>query len=204
MSKKRKKTANFFIILLISIFFIIAVCNTTCIIKSYVNYKHNVVAWSNYNENGIISEQYKYSDLNYGFGTVAKNGCGAMAVYNILKLENKNPYFPDIINKFDLCGENFFGLGGSKASRVIRVLKNYGLKTTYSLNATNYERIAQNSKYSIYLYFAIQNGNLIGHYQLLTDFDGERYTTINSNGHFTFEEIINIKGTFFSMMIGVN
>ena len=201
---KKHKFFRVFVIILICILSLILLCNVACFVKAETNYKHNLLAWNEYADEGIIDEQHKYENLRFGFGTVAKNGCGAMAVYNILFLEGKNPNFVEVIKKFDSFGENFFGLGGSKPAMVIKTLKKAGLKVNYSLNKSKFKDIAESSKYSIFLYVGIENWVPFGHYQLMLNFDGEKYETININGHYTLEEITNIDNTFLTMMIGVN
>lgn len=183
---------------------IISLSHTICTIKAFVNYDYNVVAWAEYAHSGIINDQHDFAKLKFGFGNIGANGCGAISVYNILVLENREKALPDIIKQFDLCGENIFGVAGSKPTRVVRVLKNYGFNVSYSLNKNKFENIAQNSKYSIYVYVGKDQGTLVGHYQLIYNYNGERYDTINTNGNYTYQEIINVPNSIFSMMIGVN
>ena len=205
--KKTQKTHKFFkvfSIVLVSILTFILLCDIACFIKAESNYKHNLIAWNDYADTGIIDNQDKYDNLRFGFGNVANNGCGAMAVYNILYLEGKEPNFIDIIKRFDSLGENFFGLGGSRPSMVIKTLKRAGLKVNFTLNKSKFKEMAESSKYSIYLYVGIRNWVPFGHYQLMLNFDGEKYETININGHYTFEEITNIENTLLTMMIGVD
>lgn len=204
----KKKKENLFFRVLLVVFAVtsalIAISNSAICIKTIINYHHNIVAWNEYNHQGIIYNQSELGNLYYGFGNIADNGCGAISVYNILYMENRDPYFPSIIKKFDLGGENLYGIGGTNPIRLMSVLKMNGFKVQFSLNQNKFENIAKNSKYAIYLYFGNNNGTIFGHYQLMHNFDGERFETINSNGNHTFDEIINIKNTFFRMMIGVN
>ncbi|HAJ77952.1 MAG TPA: hypothetical protein DCO89_02675 [Clostridiales bacterium] len=207
MESKRKKKKTF--LKVISIIFIIilsliAISHTVILVKAYDNYNKNVEIWKEYNYDGIIHDQWDFEKLHYGFGDVGANGCGAVSVYNILKLEGRDADFPKIIKQFDLVGENVFGIGGSKPSRVIRVLKSYGFNVSYTIKQSKFEEMAKNSKYSIFVYFGINGLTPFGHYQLFYGFDGEKFTTINISGKYTFEEIINEPNTFFRMMICVN
>ena len=202
----KKKENLFFKILLVMFaiaFVLSATSNTAICIKAIINYNHNVVAWGEYNHEGIISNQNDFANLYYGYGNLADNGCGAVSVYNIMCLENKNPYLPKIIRDFDFWGENLFGLGGSNPLRVMSVLKKNGFKVQFSLNQNKFENIAKTSKYAIFLYFG-NNGTIFGHYQLMYNFDGEKFDTINLTGKYTYQEITNIDNLFFTMMIGVN
>ena len=99
-----------------------------------------------------------------------------------------------------MVGENVFGLGGSKPSRVISVLKGYGFNVSFSLNQSKFEEMAKNSKYSIFTYFGADGLIPFGHYQLLYGFDGEKFNTINLTGQYTFDEIVNIPKTFLKIM----
>ena len=203
-----KKKENIFFRILLWVFIVIfgltAISNTAICIKTFINYHHNVSAWEAYNHDGIIYNQDELDKLYYGFGTVANNGCGAISVYNIMYMENKNPYFPKIIRDFDFGGENLYGLGGTNPLRMIKVLQKNGFKVQFSINQNKFENIAQNSKYAIYLYFGKDGGTIFGHYQLMFNFDGEKYDTINITGQYTYQEITNIDNVFFKMMIGVN
>lgn len=202
--KKKNKVLKIFLIIIATILALIAISHTTITIKTFVNYDYNVKVWKEYNHTGIINNQWDFKKLKYGFGNVGANGCGAVSVYNILQMEGKNPDFPLIIKQFDLCGENVFGIAGSKPSRVIKVLKKYGFNVSYSANKSKFEDIAKNSKYSIYVYFGIKDFVPFGHYQLIYNFDGEKFDTINITGKYTYKEITDIDNTFFTMMIGIN
>ena len=183
---------------------VVSLFHTICTIKAFSNYDYNVAVWAEYNHSGLINFQGDFDKLKFGFGDIGANGCGAIAVYNILVLENKPHPLPDIIKQFDLCGENLFGLAGSKPARVERILRRYGLKVTHSLNKSKFESIAQQSKYAIYVNSGTYKGQLTGHYQLIYNYDGEKYDALNPATRYTFEEIIDAPDSIFSMMIGVN
>ena len=202
--KKENLFFRIIFVLFVVIFGLATINNTVICTKAIINYNHNVLAWKNYNHSGIIYDQTDFENLYYGFGNIADNGCGAISVYNIMILEGKNPYLPMIIRKFDFGGENLYGLGGTNPLRIISVLMTYGFKVQFSINQNKFENIAKNSKYAIYLYFGKDNANFFGHYQLMYNFDGEKYDTINLTGKYTYQEITDINNTFFTMMIGVN
>ena len=202
---KKQKFLNFVAIFLMVVCGLIAICNITCLIKAEINYKHNIKAWNDYGYTGIINDQWDFQNIKFGVGDVGANGCGAVAVYNIMLMEDRFTPLPEIVHQYDMCGENVFGLGGSRPSMVVKALRNYGFNVSYTFNKTDFEKMAINSKFAIYLYFGydITHG-LFGHYQLMYDYDGEKFQTINETGIFTFEEIIDIPNTFFEMMIVVN
>ena len=200
---KKQKFLKFVAIFLIVVCSLIAASNITCLIKAEINYKYNVQAWEDYGYTDIIYDQWDFENIKFGFGNVGANGCGAVSVYNILLLEGRYTPLPEIVHQYDMCGENVFGLGGSRPSMVIKTLKKYGFEISYSFNKTNFEKMAQNAKYAIHVYFGYDN-NFFGHYQLMYNFDGTKFKTINITGEYTFEEISSIPNTFFEMMIVVN
>ena len=202
--RKGKKALKVFLIVVSVLLGLIALSHTAITIKAFANYRYNVKVFEEYNHSGIINNQWDLQKMAYGFGNIGANGCGAVSVYNILEMEERNPDFPKIIKQFDLCGENVFGIGGSKPSRVIGLLKKYGFKVRFSLDENDFEEIAQNSKYAIFVYFGINNFVPFGHYQLLFNFDGERFDTINTTGNYTLDEITNVNHTMLKIMIGID
>ena len=204
MKQVKKSGAKIFLMIFaILAVFVIAWFVTELAIAS-INLKYNKTTWENYNHTGIIYNQHDFEDLRYGFGNVAKNGCGAIAVYNILTLENKTINLAELLYKFDAHGENLFGLAGTRASKMISVLKEYDFQVEYSLKKSNFEKIAKNNKYAIFLYVGIESFKPFGHYQLLYDFNGENFQTINITGRYSFEDITKKDNTFLTMMIGVS
>ena len=90
------------------IFFILLISHIFCLILSNVNFKKNSNIWEELNYTGIIYNQHNFGDLKYGLGDIAKNGCGAVAVYNILILEGKYKPLPEVIKYFDNSNENLY------------------------------------------------------------------------------------------------
>ena len=202
--KHKRKLLKVWVIVIIVILGLISVAHTVITIKAAVNYNYNVKVWEDYNHRGIIENQWDFEKLKYGFGNIGANGCGAVSVYNVLVMENRNPDFPYIIKQFDYCGENVFGIGGSKPSRVISILKKYDFDVNYTFNEDKFEEVAKNNKYAIYLYFGVKKGIPFGHYQLINNYYDGKFDTINITGRYTFDEITNIDNTWLTMMIGVN
>ena len=206
--EQARKNKHVFVKILLIIFVVIlgifSAIHHVNIINAFANYSHNVTAWEKHNHSGIIYDQGEFEDLKYGFGNISANACGAISVYNILTLENKNPYFPDIIREFDFGGENLFGIAGTKPTRIITLLKKHGFTVNTTFNKRKFKEYAQKNKYAIYLYVGSERGQIFGHYQLMYNFDGEKFDTINTTGQYTYEEIVDIPNLFLSMMIGVN
>ena len=202
--KTKDRLLKFLGILFIVIFSVISLSHSVFFIMAEVNYGYNKTAWQNYGYTGLIYNQNSFSELRYGLGNIKDNGCGAVAVYNILELENMSPDFPYIIKQFDLCGENVFGIGGTQPSKLISVLKRYGFNVNYSLNKSMFKDLAIKSNYAIYLYYGMSDFIPFGHYQLMYDYDGINFKTLNITGIYTFEEIVDIKNAGLEILIYIS
>ena len=126
--------------------------------------------------------------MKYGLGTVAKNGCGAVAVYNILLLENKPKSLPEIIKFFDNSNENLYGILGTNPFSLMNYLKNENYKVNAFLNKNDFKKNATNSKYSLLFYFNLKGG----HYQLFYNYNESNNTFqfINSTYIKTLENFL--------------
>lgn len=173
-------------------------------------------ALSNYNynsqieiEEGVIFNQSKkpYGDFRYGgLGNVDANGCGAVAVYDIMKMKDKNIEFADVVRYFDVNGNFAYGLLGTRPSRVISYLRRYGFDVGYAFMEENFDQLAKQSEFAIFLYVGKVNGQLGGHYHLLTDYNHRtgKYQSINPSGYASFKELFEMtEECFFKMLIYV-
>ena len=163
--------------------------------------KHNLKEWSKLNYTDIIYYQHNYPNFKFGLGDVASNGCGAIAVYNILVLEQKYKPFPEIIKYFDNGNENIFGYLGSNPFGVISYLKNEGYKVNTYLKSADYKTAAINSKYSILMYLNLK----YGHYQLLYNYDEHSNLFYeNPKTKVNLDSLLESKKDFFKILITVN
>jgi len=166
MKKFRKGVAIMVIVLSALIFLRYSIS----FISSFINY--------NYNKNlaeptGLISEQDDYENFRFGFGDVGANGCGAVAVYNILKLEGKEANFAGIIKDMEGFGTNFFGLLGGDPLFLVGYLQGQGFKCHVYVN--NFEENAKDSKYVIFT--GVHSTG--GHYWLMENNNDGRYKLHN-------------------------
>lgn len=154
---------------------------STTIICSFVNYKHN----SNLTiENSLIYSQHDYKEYKFGLGNVADNGCGVVAIYNLLKLDNKESNLAQIIKSCEPFGLNAMGLLGTNPF----FIKSYLRKNGYNVKIyfSNFETNSKDAKFVIYSYFAIDHG----HYQLLYDKSENGFKSINPTyTNATFESL---------------
>lgn len=199
-----KKFLLIFSIITISVISIMTVFD---VIVMNINYSYNMQIWEEKNYSGVIYKQSDFPDIKFGVGNVAKNGCGAVSIYNILALDNKPEKLPDIIKKLDVFGETAFGLLGAKPFSVINILKQYGYKVKYSFNTNDFDSLAQNSRYAIYLYIGQTKDVVTGHYQLLTDYNKEtqQYQLYSPYYQSTMSNLLEYtEGCFIKVLITVN
>ena len=176
-----------FVCILFSSIAIILTVNFGCsLILSAINYsKNNNILQLNPIQ-GTITNQWDYEDYNYGFGNVGANGCGAVAIYNILYLENKNPNFAQIVRSMDIYGQLFFGCLGTNPLGVFIYLKSCGYDVGMSTNQEDFENLAKQSKYSILSYWSLHGG----HYQLMYDYKdySNTFQVVNPNYRVSMQE----------------
>lgn len=157
---------RFFCIFFSSIFLIIAINFACSFVVSTVNYSNNSSFLQLNAIEGLIDNQWDYEDLNYGFGDVAHNGCGAVSIYNLLYLENKNPNLAQIIKSMDIYGTLFYGCLGTNPIGLYFYLKSCGYNVNVSFNQSDFYELSKNSKYSILSYWSLHGG----HYQLMYNY----------------------------------
>lgn len=100
-------------------------------------------------------------------GSVAGNGCGAIAMTNICLMENMENIDLDEIIKRNLAKKSGVVLGGALGTNpmsIKRVLEELGFKVKYLGNFSNTQQI-QKYKYFIVLYTWIYKGQIGMHYQ---------------------------------------
>ncbi len=179
-------------------------------ITQQVNFSHNQKVWEEMGDVGIIYDQHKIKDMKFGFGSVERNGCGAVAIYNILQLEGRPTPLPEIIKKLDFGGEILFGVGGSWPYAVKRALEDYGFKVEFSINSDKFAEMANSSKYNMYGYSGVNKektkitDRIYGHFQLFYK-DGEKEKFINTSNYSSFEQIQEAKkDAWIKYLITVN
>ena len=172
------------------------------IVISLVNYKKNTEVWEALGYTGLIYNQHAYEDISFGAGTMAKNGCAASCVYNILRLDGKYVPLPDIIKKFDVGGENLMGILGTHPYAIKSILSQYGYKAKFHLKSEKFEDLAKQSRYAILLYIRKTGG----HFQLMTDYNKftNEFQLYNMTRRCSMQQLLDEKGDGFKMLITVN
>lgn len=171
-----------------------------CLILSAINLNNNEKIWSELNYNTIINNQTEYESLRYGLGNIADNGCGAIACYNIFVLENKYKPLPEIISYFDRSNQNLYGILGTNPFAISRYMSAEGYNSSVYFNSSRFIEVAENSKYSILMFFNFSGG----HFQLLTDYDGETFQLYNPTLRMSMENLLEKTNDCVRILITVN
>lgn len=82
---------------------------------------------------GLLNSQTdeRYGTRRYGrFGTMAKNGCGLIALYNIERAADKKTQFEPYYAARKQIKTNFFGLLGTRPSSITKNLQRHGFEVT--------------------------------------------------------------------------
>lgn len=200
MKRKKVDSRRITAIVLIILFSIVAIWELTTFFVSFFNYKTNCKKWND--GIGIIYDQHldNIKDYRYGFGTIGENGCGAVAIYNIMCLENKKVALPKIIKSMD-NGQFFFGLLGTRPTRILSYLKKKGFDAQLHEDKSKFEALSQDSKYCIYIYV----GKSGGHYTLLVhNSDSETFRSINPRGITTMSDMMEEnQNKFINLLITI-
>lgn len=116
---------------------------------------------------GLILDQKEYGDVDFGaFGNVADNGCGAVAIYNILKLDQKDVELTSIINELG-AAKILWGVAGTAPTGITKYFKSKGYETKIVANKNNFESTLKKYKYGIYCYWTVTGG----HYEVIYDYN---------------------------------
>ena len=84
-------------------------------------------------------------------------------------------------------GQFFFGLLGTKPTKILSYLKNHGFDAQLHEDKSKFEGLAQDSKYCIYIYV----GKSGGHYSLLVhNSNSETFRSINPRGITTMSDLM--------------
>lgn len=170
-------------------------------VLAYVHYDANVNQWESIyedvlDENGLISRQTLVDGISYGTGNIRANGCGPIAVFNLLKMAEKEANFVDIVNEFEKYGTNFFGKLGTDPLYFKWFLEKNGfdVKTYYA--KSKFAEVGYQSDAVVVVYAGL-NG---GHYQLMYHTSGSLFRCINPNGSISMENYVReLKGNIVFM-----
>ena len=115
-------------------------------------------------DNGYIIDQRRMEDVKYALGDTAKNGCGWIAAYNVMKMLGNNPDAADILRDME-PGALLFGSLGTDPFYIADYLSAQGCKVEFHTSMIMAEKAAKEADANIYVYFYVtKDGRLGGHY----------------------------------------
>lgn len=103
------------------------------------------------NEEGYIINQGLIKDVNFGKYPSSKNGCGWIALYNLMKILNNETPYKEIIEA--LTPYIWFkGLTGTRLNIIKKYIRNKGYAMDCSFCKSKYETLAEKSAGGIIYY----------------------------------------------------
>ncbi|MFA6859966.1 MAG: hypothetical protein WCR30_01090 [Clostridia bacterium] len=196
MRKNAKKKGSFAKFLFGFIIFLIISSVLVSTALSFLNYSTNQKAFENFgyfDENGFINEQSELTNFKFGFSSFDTNGCGSIALYNVLKLANKTETLPNIIKQMDLYGQNAFGYLGTNPVSMVFYLRSKGIDASITFNKSEFNSFASTSNASIFCSLSFSGG----HYQVLHSENEGVFQTLNPKSSKTMQELLAETDTSF-------
>ena len=161
------------------------------------NYAKNQAAFRNHaitrrNHNGYIEDQQNYNDMSFGIKPLSVNGCGLIAIYNVLYYftKNDNINFAAIIKDLEYDGIVLGGLFGTSMKAVDDYFRKIGYRTKSSANIRDYDQIVRETDASILTIF--NNGYNIFqglHFIAITKERGKYF--VHNNGEYSSNTAYN-------------
>lgn len=145
------------------------------------------VAEDAYTPDGFIKDQKPLKELCYGIGNISENGCGAVAVYNALKVlePNEQKNFAEVIHAME-PGCIALAKAGTNPFYIANIFRNWGYDVEINLTREKIERIAPKSDVNIWFYVWMDNkpGNQVigAHYATCVPIGNGKYHFYNGEG----------------------
>ena len=92
-------------------------------------------------ENGMLRDQNRLSAVRFGVATSDYNGCGWVALYNVLRLLGERMTVADAVREME-GGLWLRGRAGASPLRLIRVLRKHGCTVTTSARKAQFDAAA--------------------------------------------------------------
>ena len=154
------------------------------------NFAKNKAAFKNHaatirKNKGFIEDQQNYNDMSFGTKSLSYNGCGVIAIYNVLyhltKRDDIN--FAQIIRDLEYDGILLGGIFGTSMKAVDDYFKKLGFRTKSSSKVRDYDRIGRETDASILTIFNNAYNIFQGmHFIAITKEHGKYY--IHNNGEY--------------------
>ena len=126
-------------------------------------------------DKGFLTNDSRHvKNISYGLFKSDYNGCGWIAVYNVLRFLEYNPNAYTVSKEMEKHTV-LLGLFGTDLNGIVEYLQEQGL--TANTTKTEYEKYADKSEVCI-LYYSV---GLRTHYVMISKIDGVGYRYINGN-----------------------
>ena len=155
------------------------------------NFAKNKAAFKNHaatirKNKGFIEDQQNYNDMSYGIKPLSENGCGAIAIYNVLYhlIQKEDIDFASIIKDLEYDGIIFGGIFGTSMKAIDDYFRKKGFRTKSSSQIRDYDRIGRETDASILTIFNNALNIFQGiHFIAITKKSGKYY--IHNNGGYS-------------------
>lgn len=161
---------------------------------------------------GYINCQFLTSPIPYGRYPSDKNGCGWIAVFNVLHHLQAHPPAPDDVAKGMSRGVILGGLLGTWPFAITQFLKRCGYQVRWTLRKSAQARLAAQSDAAILLYAGPLRGifrwdQLTAHYVMLYPAADTRFRILNYGADSCFMSADSLTAEFsrfpLTLMIGI-
>ena len=158
--------------------------------KNKASFKNHAFAIKN--NKGFIEDQQNYNDMFYGTKSLSYNGCGLIAIYNVLyHLTKKTDIdFPSIIKDLEYDGIILGGLFGTSMKAVDDYFRKKGFRTKSSSKIKDYDKIGRETDASVLTVYNNAYNIFQGiHIMAVTKENGKYY--IHNNGDYSSDIAYN-------------
>lgn len=152
-----------------------------------------------FTHDGYINNQSMTAGIPYGRQTSKENGCGWIAVFNVLRHLEQEPPAPEIVAKEMQFGLLLGGHLGSWPFAIVHYLRRRGYEVRWSLNKRSQVKMAMEFGSSIFLCLGpvLRPQNFHAHYVMLYPLPGEDVRVFNHGANpciMTVEQLIGKSG----------
>lgn len=159
-----------------------------------------------FTHDGYINNQSMTAGIPYGRVTSEDNGCGWIAVFNVLRHLEQEPPAPEIVAKEMLSGVLMGGHWGTWPFAIVRYLRKRGYDVRWTVNKRGQAKLALESDAAVFLYLGpfLRPRNFHAHYLMLYPLEREDVRVFNRGRDpciMTAEQLTH--SFYLTMMIGV-
>lgn len=140
-----------------------------------------IIPYEMFTHDGYINDQSATAEIPYARLTSNHNGCGWIAVFNVLRHLELEPPTPEIVAKEMMSGVLLRGHLGTWPPAIIRYLRKRGYDVRWTPNKRNQAKMALESNAAIFLYLSplLHPRDFHGHYVMLYPLEEEGVRVFN-------------------------